>query len=762
MPQKQPQKSKHILSQASQWIKKRRLLLFVYLPLSFLAVLTLYVSVIYVQWSHQRETILSRLKDYKRFIDYTENIQDGIKIGGYLAADVQGTAIGIPSKIYDRNGVLIGEFFNQKRQVIPLKKIPKKVIYAVISNEDAEFFEHHGINPQAIVRAFFVNLFYMSYRQGGSTLTQQLAKVLFTEGRKTIKRKIFEAFCAWEIEEHYDKRDILAMYLNLIYFGQRAYGIEEASQTYFNKSAQKLSLGEAAMLAGLIPNPAAFNPIDHIDRSVHRTKLVLNRLIEVGRITPKQKKSALQQLKRRWEIQLLASHPKGGKSLIGSFEEESFRINRAPHFNERIRRQLSQVFSEKTLKQNGLKIYTTLDINKQKVASRQVRKVVQKQRDYHRKRAEKFAAQGRKNHAQKEKQKAEDINGALISLNPRTGQIEAYIAGYEFTSSNQLDHITQIYRQPGSSFKPFVYLAALADKKITIASILKDERININGYSPQNYDNKYRGNVSARDALRKSINTLAVKVLHRTGFDTLFDFLRRGLDLSSDKRRERFPRNLSLALGSGNLSPQEHARLHATIANGGHYIIPYGLKYVEDYGGKIILNREKEIKQKIIRKKEQDQWQIISPQAAHVATAMLQGFFEPGVYGHKWKRRYKYPFPVGGKTGTTSNYVDAWFVGYTPHLVTSLWLGNDAGNITLGPGKTGGRLMAPVWASYTHKIRKYVKKGKFPKPKTGIVYEDFCNVSGKVPRHPRSCKHAVRSQPFLAGTEPGSYCPLHP
>lgn len=706
--------------------------------------------------------ILSKLKDYKRFIDYTEDLSDGLKYGGAFSAGVQGTAVGIPSKIYDMKDRIIGEFYYEKREVIPLKRIPKNVILGVIANEDAKFMRHNGINLKGIVRALFVNLFSLSYKQGGSTLTQQLSKVLFTEGKKTIKRKIFEVFCAMEIERNYDKEDILAMYLNLIYYGKGAYGIEEASKTYFNKSARYLGLGEAAMLVGLIPNPGYYNPMTHLGRSLFKTRKVLERLVIEKKISVTLAKKALADFIKKWRIELIENHPRGGSSFIGSFSGVSFRVNKAPHFNERLRRKLTRIFDEKTLKESGLKIYTTLDLDKQIVAEKVFKKAILKQRNYHLKQAEKFLQRGMQERAKKEAAKARGINGALVSVNPHNGRIEAYIAGYDFSSQNQLDRVSQIYRQPGSSFKPFIYLAAIEDKKITQASIFEDKKISINGYSPQNYDKVYRGKVTARDALRKSINTVAVQVLYKEGFTRLFNFIEEALDLTVKERSKRFPGNLSLALGTSGISPLEHVRLHSVIANGGKYLIPYGLRYVEDYGGKIIFDNEKEVLRKIREKASRKRDQIISKESSYILSRILMGFFEPGVYGYKLKKRYNIDFTIGGKTGTTSNYVDAWFVGYTPNLVTSLWLGNDGGNISLGRGHSGGSLLSPVWVSYISGIRSFLKKGEFEKPKRGIVYESYCLESGLVPVSEDSCPNQVHNQPFIAGTEPGDYCPLHP
>lgn len=745
-----------------QFLQRHFRVLFIYLPLLFTLITGIYIFFIFVQWRQQRDGILNQLKQYKRFIDYTEDLQDGFKFGGYFSTGVQGTAIGIPSKIYDRNGIVIGEFFAEKRDVIPLKKIPKTIIASVIANEDADFMEHNGINPKGILRAFAINLITFSYRQGGSTLTQQLAKVLFTEGKKTIKRKIFEAFCALEIEDNYDKRDILAMYLNLIYFGKGAFGIEEASRTYFNKSAGSLTLGESAMLVGIIPNPAYFNPLRNIRRALHRTRLVLHRLVEIGAINERQEKKALRDLVDKWDIRIVQSHPNGGISLIGKFSQDNFRVNKAPHFNERLRRILIKHFDEQTLKQNGLKIYTTLDINKQLIAEKVIKRVILRQRKYHEKMAKLYQRKNRHALAREELEKAKNINGALVAINPYSGEIESYVAGYEFSSKNQLDRVEQIQRQPGSSFKPFVYASAIEQKKITIASILEDKKIRIGNYSPKNYDNKYIGKVNARDALRKSINTVAVQVLDLANFSRLYEILGKALELDSSEVKKRFPRNLSLALGSAELSPLEHVRLHAMFSNGGQFLIPYGLRYVEDYGGKTILDNEKNIQERIRRKRDNDEMQIISPQTAYIMTRMLEAFFEPGVYGYNWKKKVSLPFDIGGKTGTSSNYVDVWFAGHTPRLVSSLWMGNDAGNISLGPGRSGGSLMAPSWFQYINAIKPFMREARYKKPNEGIVLENVCEISGQVPRSPESCEHALLNQPFLEGTEPGDYCPLHP
>ncbi len=752
----------HFMKSIFNFFRNHLKLFLLYLPLVTSLLIGIFIFVIYMQWIDQRDSILNKLKDYKRFIDYTEDLQDGFVFGGYFSAGVKGTAIGIPSKIFDKNGVLIGEFFSEKREVIPLKKIPKNIIASVIANEDADFLKHTGVNVKAIVRAIGINLLTMSYRQGGSTLTQQLAKVLFTEGKKTIKRKIFEAFCAMEIERNYDKQDILTMYLNLIYFGRGAFGVEEAAKTYFNKSAQHLSLGEAAMLVGLIPNPAFFNPLQNIRIAFQKAQIVLNRLIEVKSITAKQKSAAVEDLKRVWNIQILSNHPHGGKSLIGTFSKDKFRNNRAPHFNERLRRILIQNFDETTLKQNGLKIYTTLDIVKQQAAEKIITAFVDSQKKYHLDKALYYQKHRQNQKANTEKEKAGNINGAFISINPVTGEIEAYIAGYEFSSKNQLDRVSQIRRQPGSSFKPFIYLAGIEEKKITIASIFEDKKINIGGYAPGNYDNEYRGKISTRDALRLSINTVAVQVLNKTGFSKLFEILQSALDLSDKEMKSRFQQNLSLALGTAELSPLEHVRLHAMLSNGGKYIIPHGIRYVEDYGGKVILDQQKIVAEKMQKRQEENKIQIISPQSAYILTQMLSSYFEPGVYGYEWRKKAKIDFEIGGKTGTSSNYVDVWFAGHTPNLVTSLWMGNDSGNISLGPGRSGGALMAPAWVNYISAIRYSFRHESYKKPKEGLVFENVCSKSGLVPRSGRQCQFAIMQQPFLEGTEPGNYCPLHP
>jgi membrane carboxypeptidase/penicillin-binding protein len=433
-------------------------------------------------------------------------------------------------------------------------------------------------------------------------------------------------------------------------------------------------------------------------------------------------------------------------------------VNRAPFFNEQIRRVLVERFGEEVVKKGGLRVYTTIDAHKQDVAVESLKKGVLKQRSYHLKRAAEMRSELR---SEQEREKADNIEGALIALNPFTGEIISYVGGYEFTAANQLDHVSQIRRQPGSSFKPIVYVSAIENRDITPSTILIDEKtVFERGYAPNNYDGKYVGKVIAREALTKSINVIAVKVLEKTGYDKIFDILQNALSLSRSELNERFGKTLSLALGTYELSPLENCVLHATIVNGGEYIMPYGIRYVTDYNGNTVWDNEVEIK-KLMEEKRRKIEHIIDPVACAVTISMLKGVFEEGGTAHYAVKYRKITFPIAGKTGTSTNFNDAWFVGYTSDLVVAIWIGNKKGAISLGNGRAGGVLAAPIWSQYISQIYSTDTPKEFVIPDEGISMQTICLESGLVPYDEGLCPHVARDQLYYARTEPGEYCPLH-
>jgi penicillin-binding protein 1A len=746
------QTGERIIMQIIQWILSHKKIVFIYIPLVIIISFALYAGYIYIKWQSDRVSALEKLSKYKELIDKTEEMKKGYPYSRN-EIDVNAKAVNIPTRIYDRNGEIIGEFFEEKREIVPFDYIPEWIVKGVIASEDRDFYNHRGISWTGIMRAFTKNIVSLSIMQGGSTITQQLAKVLFTDMERSIKRKIYEAYCAMEIEKLYDKQDILSMYLNLIYFGNGSYGVESTAKMFFGKSVRELDIVECAMIVATISNPGIYSPLSNINNSLSKTKRILKSLAEAGYLKEEKIDPLFNAFLKKWGVVFDESN-KVKQTNIGSFIYSSYRINIAPFFNERVRRELVLRFGEDAVKKGGLSVWTTLDAKNQIIANNSIKHGIASQREYFLKKA----AQGK--NSEKYVKIANDIEGALISINPYTGEILAYVGGYEFNATNQNDNVYQSFRQPGSSIKPLVYAAAMESKKITPSTVFEDKKITFKGdYTPQNYDNKYYGHVIARQALIKSLNTVAVMILDRIGYDKVFSYVQKGLLLSDGEFDKRFSKTLSFALGSYEISPIESVTLHSLLVNGGNFIIPYGIKFVKDYNGNVVWDNESDIHSKIALYREKT-GAIIDPVAGRVTISMLEGIHEPDASVNWLLRKYGINFPCAGKTGTTSNYSDAWFVGYTSELVTAVWVGNKSGLISLGEGRSASGVAAPIWAEYISYVFRDSPPPPFQTPAENITSETICLDSGEVAGKNGECpKTAI--QYYYSGTEPGKFCHIH-
>ena len=727
---------------------------FIYIPLTIILLIALYAGYIYTQWLDDKDKALDKLAKYKILIDRTEELKRG-DIYTSSEVEVGAKVVKLPTRIYDRTGEIIGEFFDEKREIVPFSFIPKHLVNGVIASEDRDFYNHGGISYLGIFRAIIKNIINLQVVQGGSTLTQQLAKVLFTDMERNLKRKIYETYCAWAIEELYDKQDILSMYLNLIYFGNASYGVESVSKMFFGRSVRELSLAESLMIVATISNPGVYSPLSNLNRSLNKTKRILVSYSDAGFLNHNQIDSIFDNFKKDWNV--VYENNVAVSSKIGSFIYSSYRINRSPFFNEMIRRELTDRFGDESIRKGGLSIYTTIDVKKQDIALRALKRGVLAQREYHEK-----IAKGKKNPAdsQKELEKSQNIEGALISLDPFTGEILAYVGGYEFTTDNQNDNVYQIRRQPGSSIKPIVYASAIEEKKITPSTVLTDKKITYaNNYTPQNYSNTFIGDIIVREALVKSLNTIAVQVLDKIGYDTPFTIIQKALLIPSGEMDKRFGKTLSFALGAYELSPLENAALQAVLINGGELIIPYGITNVRDYNGNIVWDNESEIKEELSSKRD-SVGKIIDPGAARITISMLEGVKEPDSTAYWIVKQYGINFPCAGKTGTSSNYVDAWFVGFNQDMITAIWIGNKTGAVSLGSGRSASGVAAPVWGEYISEAYRNNKPPDFNSDFTNITSEKICLDSGEVAGRNNECpKTAV--QYFYSGSEPGKFCSIH-
>ena len=599
---------------------------------------------------------INNLPSIKQLEDYTPNLS---------------------TKIYDKDNNLIAELFTERRIFIPINKIPVNLQNAFIAIEDNNFFKHWGISVKGIMRAFSRILLKMKLAEGGSTITQQLAKTIFLTCEKTLIRKIKEAFLTIQLEKNYSKHEILQFYINQIYFGSGAYGVQAAARIYFNKNAQDLNLAECATLAAIPKSPNYYNPFKNKEASLARRNLVLSRMRKLGYITKEQEE----------EARLTALPAK----------ENALKENMGHYFLEFLRVALEPKYGTNALFKGGLSIYTTIDIQAQVAAEKTIGEALA---NFDKNKSGVF---------EKAKQEPVKVQGALIAIDPKNGAIRAMVGGRNFKES-QFNRAIQAKRQPGSSFKPIVYLAAI-EAGFTPATVLNDkpmvfvrkgnswdlvsrdittletiaetasekDLINTNKiWAPINYNKKYRGPVTLRTALALSINICAVEIImHITPAKVIQ--VARNLGITTP-----LANSFSLALGSSDVTLQEMVSAFATFASGGIKTTPYIITKVTDRNGKIL-------EQNIPQQKE-----VLSPQDCFIITNMLKGVVEKGSGGYAKNLRR----PCAGKTGTTNDSSDAWFIGYTPQLAAGVWIGYDDRSISLGEKATGGAIACPVWTQF--------------------------------------------------------------
>lgn len=530
------------------------------------------------------------------------------------------------------------------RDKVPLTKIPNRLKEAFIASEDRRFYQHHGIDFQSILRATTKNLLARDVVEGGSTITQQLARIVYLNQEKTLERKIQEAMMAQKIDRELAKEKILEQYLNLVYLGSGAYGVADAAWIYFSKPVDKLTLSEAAMIAGLPPAPSAYSPIVDMAAAKERRDIVLSRMVEAGYISQAEADTA--------KAEALKLKPATPKKLYSD----------TPYFTSYIQQQLPKYVSKEKLEEGGLTVDTTLNPKWQKAADQVVLNAVDNYGPY-----EGFT------------------QAALVAIDPKTGEIRAMVGGTDFNRS-QFNRVTQAQRQPGSSFKTFVYATAIAAGFSPNDGYL-DAPYSVDGYKPQNYSRKHSGWMSMRDALSRSINVIAVKVLVDVGFEPTIK-MAKNMGIKS-----KMLSAYSLALGSVEVNLLELTNGYATLANQGRYIEAHGIRRIVDRQGNVIYDAKFAPKQ------------VLDKGSAAITTWMLRGVISGGTGGAAAIDR-----PAAGKTGTSENARDLWFVGYIPQLVTGVWLGNDNNDPTWSASTTA----AATWHDFMMAATKGMKTEQFP------------------------------------------------
>ena len=661
------------------------------------------------------------------------------------------------TQIFAADGSLIGEFYSQKRYLVPLDRIPPYVRQAFISAEDDSFYQHQGVDANGILRAFVNNLIAGGKVQGGSTITQQVVKTVLLTPQKSYERKLKEIILSTRLEREVSKDDILSLYLNHIYLGSGAYGVAAAADEYFGKSIEDLTLAEAALLGGLPQAPSRYSPYTHWPEAKARQRYVLNRMYEEGYIDREQRDAAI-------------IDPISLSSRKGSFQA-------APYFVEHIRRLLEEQYGRTVLYELGLRVKTTLDPRLQEEAEASLRRGIdritaehggyhgayremshEERNNYLRLQEATFRGMdrpeagfsyealvsnvrgssarvqvgpfggdlvlpvsvtgkqaqlglmdlvraklideddGNGDHNGKlrfELDPSPLLEGALLAMEPTTGNVRAMVGGYDFDRSH-FNRAIQAHRQPGSAFKPLVYAAAF-DRNFTPASIIIDEPISYkdNGrmWTPQNFDKKFHGPTSLREALVQSRNVVTVRLAERIGLNYLTGYLPRfGLP-------GPIPRNLSISLGTLEVTPMELAIAYSTFANNGQRATPVMITEISDADGVVLEHNEPHVTQ------------VLPPTTAYQMTSILQDVVRRGT-GTAAKGLAQ---PTAGKTGTTNDLEDAWFVGYTPQLLAVVWIGFD-NKRPLGPKSTGGKVSAPIWKDFMTDAMKDVPEGQFPVP----------------------------------------------
>jgi penicillin-binding protein 1A len=614
------------------------------------------------------------------------------------------------TRIQARDGARLAVFGTEKRILLDLDEIPGSFRDALIASEDSRFDEHAGIDIVGGLRALWTDLRHGRMAQGASTLTMQVAGNLFLDRReRTVQRKLQEAFLAMEIERRFSKEEILRTYSNHVHFGHGLYGVEAAARYYFGKSARRLSTGESATLVGVLPRPADYSPYVDMERATKRRDLVLRRMVAEGYLTAEEAARIVDEpieLRRR------------------EAEHEA-----APYFTEAVRRRIQERHGSDELYRRGLLVTTTLDPRLQSVAERAVEtglRALNQRIASRRSREGLAAAQG------------DEVQGALIAIEPSTGEVLALVGGSDFSSS-EYDRATQAKRQPGSLFKPFVFAAALSEGWTLADTLLDEPTVFLDGpraepYQPENFSRKYYGTITLRTALEKSVNIPTVKLLERVGYDAVIDTTRR---LGVKSRLRPYP---SLALGAFELTLLEVTSAYGAFANQGILMEPHLIEEVTDREGKTIERAKPAVTE------------TVSPQVAYLMNHVLTGVVRDGTgrsAGAALQRT------LAGKTGTTDNNTDAWFVGYSRDLVVGVWVGYDEPR-GLGERETGARAALPIWTEFMRDALRDTPDEAFPVPQgittATVDRHNGCRASGWAAASTRV------AEAFVAGTEPTGNC----
>jgi len=730
----------------------------------------------------------------------------------------------LPTVLYDRNGRVITELFgDEKRTLVSIEDLPRHLIYALITREDNTFFQHKGFSIWNMTRAAvniglqFISGGRLGYFSGASTITQQIAKVMFTDQSNTIARKVKELWWALQLEKHLTKYEILEEYLNRMPFGHGTYGIEAASQFYFGHPATELTIAESVLvvLQPSSPSYLKYSPIANPEAAKEQQRQILDDMVELGYATQEEVDQSFDEY---W-----ANHDYTRSAATAAFLER-LENDPAPWFSQHVRIRLEEelLLGSANINTDGYKVYTTLDLNYQEIAQRRLWEGLRGANALYRsnqanneQRIERFVpmidmlalgfdmedmkvgterAQIRAvnyfrdeltplldmvsmfvevreqdpfrqvtkaSYLQtREESQRTTVEGALITIENDTGNILAMVGGSPFEYRNQTNRAISARRPPGSSFKPLYYSAGINSGVITPATVFMDAPVvfwNQDGtpYVPENYIGEWRGPTRVRYALATSMNVVSLKVLDTIGFTDALANAGRLLGLNETEMAERgFEPRYPVGLGTVALSPLLMAKAFATFPNGGREVIPISVRFIEDRRGNEVVNPARDVEEQLIRKG--DAAQLLSPQAAYIMVSILESTVE---YGTLRNRRIIVggfgDMPMAGKTGTTQNWSDAWTVGFSPYMTTAVWLGFDkGGGNSLGTNQTGAQTAGPIWAWYMKEVHETLPPKEFERP-PGLVDVTIAEESGLLPTE--DYRGPTLDEIFIAGTEPTEF-----
>ncbi len=639
----------------------------------------------------------------------------------YRLRDIQPPQKTVVLDIHER---VVHEFFRENRDLVSLPEIPAPLKQALLATEDRKFYHHWGVDIYGVIRAGLRNLRTGRLREGGSTITQQLARNLFLTHDRTWRRKLQEVVLATRIERIYSKDEILELYLNQVYFGDGAYGAQAAARTFYGKDVGDLSVAECALIAGLPGNPRDFNPRLHPEAAVHRRHVVLNAMIDTGAISKEQAAEI--------DAAPLGITEMSNSSAVG------------PYFVEIIRQYLTERYGSKDLYEGGMRIYTTLDLDLQLAAEEALEhRLVALEENYRtvETRAKYETKVAKAESGGEEVPVPKYLQGALISMDARTGYVNALIGGRSFRES-PFNRAIQAKRQPGSAFKPFIYTAAI-DNGFRASDIILDTPVVFQGASatdewrPQNYSATFSGPMTLRYALKKSVNIPAIKLMRKVGIPVVASYARR-MGIKSPIQNV-----LSTALGTSEVSLIELTAAYSTYATGGVHSEPIFVLRVEDRSGQVL---------EINSSRSEE---VLSAETSAIMTSMLEDVITSGTAGGA--RLIGLTGPAAGKTGTTDEYNNGWFIGFTPDIVCGVWVGYDS-NESMGNGMEGARVALPIWTDYMIQATSGRPPLDFPAPST-LATARVCSESGMLAREGYCPDTYIEI--YKAGTQPARLCSFH-